>query len=49
MDEEARRKEAALAEFEVKEIEEAQLVPGEDEELEEQYRKMTESRIPMIT
>ena len=44
MDEEARRKEAALAEFEVKEIEEAQLVPGEDEELEEQYRKMTGSR-----
>lgn len=44
MDEEGRRKEAALAEFEVKEIEEAQLTPGEDEDLEEQYRRMTESR-----
>ena len=44
VDEEGRRKEAALAEFEIKEIEEAQLIPGEDEELEEEYRRMTESR-----
>ena len=44
MDDESRRREADLAEFEVKEIEDAALVPGEDEELEEQYRRMTESR-----
>ena len=44
MDDESLRREAALAEFEVKEIEDAALVPGEDEELEEQYRRMTESR-----
>ena len=44
LDDESRRKEAALAEFEVKEILEAELVPGEDEELEELYRRMTESR-----
>lgn len=44
MDEESRRKELALAEFEVKEIEEASLVPGEDSEVEEVYRRMTESR-----
>ena len=44
VDEEGRRKETALAEFEIKEIEEAQLTPGEDEELEEEYRRMTESR-----
>ena len=44
MDDESRRREAALAEFEVKEIEDAALVPGEEEELEEEYRRMTESR-----
>ena len=33
LDEEGRRKELSLAEFEVNEIEEAALVPGEDEEL----------------
>lgn len=44
LDEESRRKEAALAEFEVKEILEAELIPGEDETLEELYRRMTESR-----
>lgn len=44
LDDESRRKEAALAEFEVKEIEEAALVLGEDEELEDLYRRMTESR-----
>ncbi len=40
----ARRRELSLAEFEVREIEEAAPVPGEDEELEELYRRMTESR-----
>ena len=35
LDEESRRKELSLAEFEVNEIEEAQILPGEDEELEE--------------
>ena len=44
MDEGSRQRELSLAEFEVKEIEEAALVPGEDEELEELYRRMTESR-----
>ena len=44
MDEETRRRELSLAEFEAQEIEEAGLVVGEDEELEELYRKMTESR-----
>lgn len=44
LDEESRRRELSLAQFEVNEIEEAALVPGEDEELEELYRRMTESR-----
>lgn len=44
LDDASRRKEISLAEFEVREIEEASLVPGEDEELESLYRKMTESR-----
>lgn len=44
MDEESRRKETALLEFEVKEIEEADLKSGEDEILEEQYRRMSDSR-----
>lgn len=44
LDDESRRKEAALAEFEAKEIEDAALVLGEDEELEDLYRRMTESR-----
>ena len=39
MDEEQRNREAAFLEFEVSEIENARLVPGEDEELEKQYRK----------
>ena len=39
MDEETRRRELSLAEFEAQEIEEAGLVVGEDEELEELYRK----------
>lgn len=44
MDETTRAKEQALAEFERREIEEAALVPGEDEELEKKYRLMTNSR-----
>lgn len=44
LDEESRRRELSLAEFEVNEIEEAAPVPGEDEELEEIYRRMAESR-----
>lgn len=43
-DETAREKEAALLGFEVKEIEDANLVCGEDEELEQLYRKMVNSR-----
>ena len=44
LDEESRRRELSLAEFEVNEIEEAALKESEDELLEEQYRKMTDSR-----
>lgn len=40
MDEAAKAKEQALAEFELQEIEEARLVIGEDEELEARYRLM---------
>lgn len=39
-----REKEISLAEFEWKEIEDAALQKGEDEELEQSYRKMTNSR-----
>lgn len=44
MDEESRLREAALLEFEVDEIEKAGIIPGEDEELEQKYRKMTHGR-----
>lgn len=44
VDEEQRMRELSLAEFEVQEIEAAQIRPGEDEELEKVYRKMTNSR-----
>lgn len=40
MDEAAKTKEQALAEFEWQEIQQAKLVPGEDEELEQRYRLM---------
>ncbi len=40
LDERERQKEISLAEYEVKEIEEAGLLEGEDEELEIQYRRM---------
>lgn len=44
MDEESRKKELSLAGFEVNEITDARLVPGEDVALEETYRKMLQSR-----
>lgn len=44
MDEEAKAKEQALAQFELQEIQQAQLVPGEDEELEQHYRIMVNSK-----
>lgn len=44
MDEEQKAREQALAEFEYREIEEAKLIPGEDEELEQQYRRMVNSK-----
>ncbi|MCM1100260.1 MAG: DNA repair protein RecN [Clostridium sp.] len=44
MDETAREREQSLAEFECREIEEARLIPGEDEELEQRYRRMSNSR-----
>lgn len=43
-DEETRRKECALAEFECAEIEEASLVSGEDGELEKAYQRMNNAR-----
>ncbi len=44
LDEETRRRELSLAEFEVQEIEAARVRSGEDAELETIYRKMTHSR-----
>ena len=44
LDEEAKAREQSLAEFEYKEIEEANIVPGEDERLEQRYRLMSNSR-----
>jgi DNA repair protein RecN (Recombination protein N) len=44
IDEGAKAKELSLAEFEFNEIEEAQLVENEDEELEALYRRMSNSR-----
>lgn len=44
LDEEARLRELSLAQFEVQEIENARIRIGEDEELENTYRKMTHSR-----
>lgn len=43
-DGEGRERELSFLEFEIQEIEEAQLVSGEDEELEISYRKMANSR-----
>ncbi len=44
VDEGVKAKELSLAEFEYQEIENARLVPGEDEELEAAYRRMSNSR-----
>ncbi len=44
MDEAAKAREQSLAEFEFQEIEEAHLVDNEDEELEQLYRRMSNSR-----
>lgn len=44
LDEKERKREISLAEYEVQEIEAAGLTPGEDEALEETYRRMTESK-----
>ena len=44
MDEEQRNRELAFLEFEIKEIEKANLRPGEDEELEHIYRKMNNGK-----
>lgn len=44
MEEESRLREISLLEFETDEIGKAELVPGEDEELERRYRRMTNAR-----
>lgn len=44
MDEKEKNREISLAEFEIREISEAALRPGEDAELEEKYKKMSNSR-----
>lgn len=44
MDEESKSREQALLEFEINEIEDAHLRPGEDEELENSYRRMINSK-----
>ena len=44
IDEEQRNRERAFLEFEINEIESAQLVSGEDEELEKRYRKLSNGR-----
>lgn len=43
-DEESRRRELSLLEYEIQEIEAARLTEGEDEELEQQYRKLSNGR-----
>ena len=44
MDEATKAREQALAEFEYQEIEDAKLIVGEDDELEQRYRLMTNSK-----
>ena len=44
IDEEQRNRERAFLEFEINEIESAQLVSGEDEEMEKRYRKLNNGR-----
>lgn len=49
IDEEQRNREKAFLEFELGEIESARLMPGEDEELEKQYRKLSNGRLILET
>ena len=49
IDEEQRNRERAFLEFEINEIESAQLVSGEDEELEKRYRKLNNGRKSLET
>ncbi len=44
LDEEQRNREIAFLEFEVRQIQEAMLKPGEDEELEKKHRRLSNSR-----
>jgi DNA repair protein RecN (Recombination protein N) len=44
MDEQSRLREISLAEYEVQEIEDAALLDGEEEELDHQYRRMTQGK-----
>lgn len=44
LDEAARKRELSLAQYELEEIEEAALQPGEDERLEKEYRRMANGR-----
>ena len=44
LDEESRLREISLLEFQLNEIEQAGIEPGEDEELEQQYRRMTHGK-----
>ena len=44
IDEEQRNRETAFLEFEIQEIEQAHLTPGEDEELEKLYRKLANGK-----
>ena len=44
LDEDSKSRERDLLEFEVQEIENARLIPGEDEELEQNYRRMVNSK-----
>ena len=49
IDEEQRNREKAFLEFELGEIESARLMPGEDEELDKQYRKLSNGRLILET
>ena len=49
IDEEQRNREKAFLDFELGEIESARLMPGEDEELEKQYRKLSNGRLILET
>ena len=49
MNQDDRAREMAFLEYEIQEIEQAALTPGEDEELEKKYRKLSNSRRMMET